>query len=120
MFIRSLLAALVFTLTATTAAHAGDNNANAKAKTMPPGLQKNVEQGKPLPKGWRKKLAKGEVLDANVYARGKKVSPKDAATLPKTAAGESWIQVQNEMIRINESTRKIIDIITTEKTPKKK
>lgn len=118
MLIRSLLAVLVFTLTATTAVHAGDDN--AKAKTMPPGLQKNVEQGKPLPKGWRKKLAKGEILDAGVYARGKKVSPKDAAKLPKTGAGESWIQVQNEMIRIHESTRKIIEVITTQKAPKKK
>ena len=43
-----VLSLLTFSLTL------GLNQANAKLKKLPPGLEKNLKQGKPLPPGWQK------------------------------------------------------------------
>ena len=37
--------------------------------SLPPGLQKKVEEGKPLPPGWERKLEIGGYLDRDIYRR---------------------------------------------------
>jgi len=80
-------------------------NAKNKGKSgaLPPGLEKKQSQGKPLPPGWQKKLSKGDILDNDIYIRGKVVVPlgKD---------GSISISVEGTLIRFMEKTRKIIQI----------
>lgn len=77
---------------------------NYKQKTIPPGLQKNIQRGKELPPGWQKKLAKGEILDKEIFNRGIIIVPPDIN-------GLMTIQVEDKLIRLIKSTRKIVDIL---------
>ncbi len=74
-----------------------------KHKSLPPGLEKKHSQGKPLPPGWQKKLSKGDILDNDIYVRGKVIVPfgKD---------GSISISVEGSIIKLMEKTREIIDI----------
>ena len=73
-------------------------------KTLPPGLAKKADEGKPLPPGWQKKLHKGDILDKEIYARGKVVVPlgKD---------GTVTINVDGTLLKLYEQSRRIIDIV---------
>ena len=75
-----------------------------KDKSLPPGLEKKVAKGEPLPPGWQKKLRKGDILDRDYYDRGKVVVPvgKDGAVS---------IKIDDSIIKIDEKTRKILDIV---------
>lgn len=75
-----------------------------KEKSLPPGLQKKLERTGELPPGWQKKLVKGEVLDLNVYKRGKVVVPVDED-------GVVSIQIEDRVIQVMEATREILDIL---------
>ena len=73
-------------------------------KTLPPGLAKKVDHGKPLPSGWQKKLHRGDVLERDIYTRGKVV-------VPLAKDGTVTIQVDGTLLKLYEQSRKIIDII---------
>ncbi|GAA0788511.1 MULTISPECIES: hypothetical protein [Pseudomonadati] len=75
-----------------------DNN-----KSLPPGLQKKVAEGKPLPPGWQKKLAKGDILSRDIFSRGEIISPRDKD-------GRVSVNVDGTVIQVMENTREIIDI----------
>jgi len=75
-----------------------------KANALPPGLQKNVDQGKPLPPGWQKKLAKGEIMDKEVYQHGRIIVPVDSH-------GLVTISIEGKLVRLIEDTREIVEIL---------
>ena len=75
-----------------------------KHKQLPPGLAKNEARGKPLPPGWQKKLAKGQVMDRDIYDRGKIIVPLDPL-------GIVTIKIEDKVFRIMEKNREIIDIL---------
>ena len=75
-----------------------------KKKQLPPGLQMNVERGKPLPPGWQKKLAKGEILDNNIFLQGQIVVPIDSH-------GLITIQIEGKLVRLYKATREIVEIL---------
>jgi hypothetical protein len=77
----------------------------AKSKSLPPGLQLQQQQGKPLPPGWQKKLKVGEILDPDVRAHGEVIVPLD----PR---GFITIKVDDRLIRLNEATQEIIEILS--------
>lgn len=80
-------------------------NADAKHdKDLPPGLQKKVARGEPLPPGWQKKLHKGDILDYDIYDRGRIVVPLDSH-------GRVSIQVEGALIKLDEKTRTILDVV---------
>lgn len=80
-------------------------SANAKHdKDLPPGLQKKVARGEPLPPGWQKKLHKGDILDSDIYDRGRIVVPLDSQ-------GRVSIQVEGALIKLDEKTRTILDVV---------
>ena len=85
-------------------AYAKSNKDKNKGNGNPSGLNKKVEEGKPLPPGWQKKLSKGNILDNSIYAQGKVVVPlgKDETIS---------IEVEGTIIKLYEKTRKIIDIL---------
>ncbi len=74
-----------------------------KEHPLPPGLHKKADRGQPLPPGWQKKLSKGDILDDDIYARGKIVVPlgKD---------GTLSIEIEGTVFKLEERTRKIINI----------
>ncbi|MDT8335699.1 MAG: hypothetical protein RQ753_08370 [Desulfurivibrionaceae bacterium] len=71
---------------------------------LPPGLEKNVRQGKPLPPGWHKKLAKGQILDPDIYHRGVIIAPLDPL-------GIVTIRIEDKVFRVMEKSREIVDIL---------
>ena len=73
-------------------------------KQLPPGLQMNVERGKPLPPGWQNKLAKGEILDNDIYLHGDIVVPVDPD-------GLITIQIEGKLVRLYKATREIVEIL---------
>ncbi len=75
-----------------------------KKKQPPPGLQMNVERGKPLPPGWQKKIAKGEILDNNIFLQGQIVVPVDSD-------GLITIQIEGKLVRLYKATREIVEIL---------
>lgn len=85
-------------------AFAKSNKSKNKNGSLPPGLHKKADEGKPLPPGWQKKLSRGDILDDSIYARGKIVAPlgKD---------GTISIEVEGTILKLHEKTRRIIDII---------
>ena len=79
-------------------------------KNLPPGLQKNLDRGKPLPPGWQKKVAAGNVLDAGWMNL---MTPVSYDYFPKVqrAPGTRLYYHDNRLIRVNEETRIILDVI---------
>lgn len=75
-----------------------------KDKDLPPGLQKKVNRGEPLPPGWQKKLRHGDILEADIYNRGRIVVPLDRD-------GIISIQVEGALIKLDDKSRKILDIV---------
>ena len=71
---------------------------------LPPGLEKRLAQGKPLPPGWARKLEAGDVLDARIYERGEVV-------VPVGQDGVVTLEVEGEVFRLIESTREIVEIL---------
>jgi len=73
-------------------------------KKLPPGLQKNAERGKPLPPGWAKKLAKGEVLDQEIYQHSKIVVPVDSH-------GLITVNIEGKLVKLYEATREVVEVL---------
>lgn len=100
MLSRNMLTiAMVLLLCCSVATHAKNDH-----KKLPPGLQKRVESGKGLPPGWQRKLAVGEILDYEVYRRGRVIhSDRDE--------GLVTITVEGKLIRLIENTHEIVEIL---------
>ena len=79
-------------------------------KNLPPGLRKNLERGKALPPGWQKKVAAGQVMDAGWLGM---MTPVSYDYFPKVqrTPGTRMYYHDNRLIRINEETRVILDVI---------
>jgi len=70
---------------------------------LPRGLEK---QGK-LPPGWERKLMKGSRLDNDVYAYAVPLTPVEIARLPPTPTGMITVRIENQIVRLQQSTMKI-------------
>lgn len=81
-----------------------DSDKHDKYNDLPPGLQKKVAQGKPLPPGWQKKLHRGDILEYDIYERGHVVVPLDKD-------GRISIEVEGSIIKLDEKSRQILDIV---------
>lgn len=89
-------------------------------KPLPPGLQKKVARGGELPPGWKKKLEVGTVLDPELDQKAESLPEEILKRLPKTPDGTEIIKIGDEVIRIYENSREIIDILSgiRTRTPK--
>ncbi|KFZ36714.1 hypothetical protein HR45_14750 [Shewanella mangrovi] len=72
---------------------------------LPPGLQKKAAQGKPFPPGWQKRYHRGDVLERDIYDRGRIVVPLDDK-------GLITVNIEGTLFRLNQTTREIIDILS--------
>jgi hypothetical protein len=84
--------------------HNDHHGKKAKQKPLPPGLQKKVERGGELPPGWQTKVKAGEVLDEQVYAKGKVIKPVDKK-------GDELIRVEDKILKVHKKTREVREII---------
>ena len=89
----------------------GEAGWKKSGRRLPPGLQKKVDRGGELPPGWKKKLAVGETLPKELEAEAKTLPEEILERLPKTREGTEVIQIGDEVIRVVENTREIIDIL---------
>ncbi|AXV66120.1 hypothetical protein D0907_12965 [Pseudoalteromonas lipolytica] len=76
-----------------------------KGKSLPPGLEKKLENGGDLPPGWQKKYRKGDILDRDIYRRGKVIKSRNNDGLIS-------IQVDGTIVRLVEDTREIVSILS--------
>lgn len=83
---------------------------HSKHNSLPPGLEKKAERGQALPPGWKKKLHLGEVLPQDIFEHAIILSPPDKL-------GEISIRIEDELLKIHQRTRKIIDILPKPKLP---
>lgn len=77
--------------------------ADGKHHSLPPGLEKNLQRGKPLPPGWQKKLSPGDILAKDIYARGKVV-------IPLGTDGSITLDVEGTLIKLRQTTREILEL----------
>ena len=102
---RAILTITALSMAFSLPAFAGNGNSDKHHHDgLPPGLQKNAERGKPLPPGWQKKLHRGDILDNDIYVRGRVV-------VPVGRDGSITIDVDGTLLRLHEKTRKILDIL---------
>lgn len=102
-----VIAGLVLSLMAPISVFAKDDQEHKhhkKEKGLPPGLQKKVDHGERLPPGWQKKLHRGDVLEHDIYDRGRIIVPLDKD-------GIISIQVEGALIKLDNNSRKILDIV---------
>ena len=79
-------------------------NAGNHSDALPPGLQKKVEQGKPLPPGWQKKLdlRPGDRLYRDLY---------DYGDVRDIGDGRQEVRVEDRIYTVIKDTREILDIL---------
>lgn len=77
---------------------------------LPKGLQKKAARGGELPPGWEKKLKKGEVLDQAVVSHGTPVPDGVRLKLPVGSRGSVDITLDGKVIRLEEASRKVLDV----------
>ncbi|MEN8189354.1 MAG: hypothetical protein ABFS19_05865 [Thermodesulfobacteriota bacterium] len=82
----------------------------SKHSDLPPGLQKNVARGKPLPPGWQKKIGKGKRVDDTIYPYLMPVPQDVRVTLPPLPRGVSYRKIDNDILKIRNDSREILDI----------
>ena len=102
---KALLTVAVIGLSLVTAGALAKDKDKDKDKSLPPGLEKKLDNGGDLPPGWQKKLRKGDILDRDIYRRGKVIKSRDRDGLIS-------IQVDDTVVRLVEDTREIISILS--------
>ena len=80
-------------------------------KPLPPELQKKVDHGGKLPAGWQKKLAVGTVLEPELDKQAHSLPDEILARLPDIPQNTEIVRIGNEIIRVIQNTREIVDII---------
>ena len=73
-------------------------------KDLPPGLQKKAARGEPLPPGWQKRYHRGDILDNDIYARGRVV-------VPLGNDGLITVDIEGTLFKLHDKTRMIIEIL---------
>ena len=107
-FVTLVTALMVSLLVVASPVHAKKPGSDENA--LPKGLQKKVARGGELPPGWQKKLRKGEVLDQSVLEKAEPVPKQVRVKLPIGEQGSVDISIDGKVIRMDERTRKILDV----------
>lgn len=82
-----------------------------KGKPLPPGLQKKVDRGGELPPGWQKKLEVGSTLDKELNEQARSLPEEILKRLPEAPENTEIVQIGEEIVRVIENTREIVDIL---------
>jgi len=80
-------------------------------KPLPKGQQKKHERTGQVSTGWQKKIARGEVLPADVFNQCRNsIPPTVVRQLPPAPAGTVLIEVDGKIVRLLQATREILDV----------
>lgn len=106
MKIKTLLFTLIALSLIACPVSAKNDKASGKHNALPSGLQKNSDQGKPLPPGWDKKISKGDILEDSIFSQGRVIEPigKD---------GTISIEVEGKIFKLYKDSKEIIDILSS-------
>lgn len=63
-----------------------------------------------MPPGWQQKVARGEVLDADVYYHSRDLPDDILRRLPRDIDGTSIRRIDDRIVRIMDATRTILDV----------
>ena len=80
-------------------------------KALPPGLQKKLARGGQLPPGWQDKLRRGEVLDAELYRYGERLSSRYLERLGRGSEAVELILLGDRVVRVAEGRGTVLDVI---------
>ncbi|MDP4644762.1 MAG: hypothetical protein NWS71_10020 [Opitutales bacterium] len=81
-------------------------------KPLPPGLKKKLERGGELPPGWKKKLERGAKLEPELEEKARSLPEEILKRLPKSPENTEIVRIGDEIVRIFEDSREIIDILS--------
>lgn len=76
---------------------------------LPPGLQRRVDRGEGLPPGWANRVEVGKPLPEDIYKNATAIPPQLKKQLPAAPEGVQDILVEDQIIRVVEQTREVID-----------
>ena len=107
-FVAIPLFVLAMMAVATAPVHA--KKPNDEGSSLPRGMQKKQARGGSLPPGWQKRLQKGAVLEEEIVRQGEPVSSSIQKRLPAGEKGSIDFTLEDKIIRINETTRKVLDV----------
>jgi|TARA_R110002096_G_scaffold379_17_gene2429 hypothetical protein len=82
-----------------------------KHKNLPYGLQKKLERGGQLPPGWQTKVAKGEVLDAELLRHSERLPNDLVRRLPVLRDGTEVRRIGDKVVRVMEGNGTVLDVI---------
>ena len=102
MKIKNIITSVIFISIVSSPLYAG--NDKGKGKHLPPGLQKKAMHGEALPRGWKKKLAKGGVMDKTVYSQSQVITPLDTS-------GLVTVRIDGKLVKLVKATREIVEVL---------
>ncbi len=81
-----------------------------KPKSLPPGLRKKLERGGELPPGWQAKVARGEVIDLEIYSHAQGLPEDILGRLRRGPEGTSIRRIDDRIVRVADATRTVLDV----------
>lgn len=81
-----------------------------KAKSLPPGLAKQVARGRELPPGWQKKCVRGEIMPLEVFEHCHPLPHDVLVKLPSPPHGTILVAIGGKVVRLAKATREILDV----------
>jgi hypothetical protein len=84
--------------------------AGASAQPLNKGMQKRLEKGKGLPPGWQKKLVRGHPIPAEVWSWHEPLPSEVLRRLPPQPEGVITVRIDNEIVRVVAATQVLLDV----------
>ncbi len=81
----------------------------SQGRGLPAGLQRRVDRGEGLPAGWANRVQVGKPLPKDIDKSASMIPPEIREQLPKAPEGVQDILVEDQIIRVIEQTREVID-----------
>lgn len=88
----------------------GGKGRGPKAKSLPPGLAKQVARGRELPPGWQKKCVRGEIMPLEVFEHCHPLPLDVLVKLPSPPHGTILVAIDGKVVRLAKATREILDV----------
>ena len=77
---------------------------------LPPGLARKRARGRELPPGWQKKVVVGLPMPEEVFKVCQPLPQEVVVKLPPPPAGTILVRVEGKVVRLLEGTREILDV----------
>lgn len=78
---------------------------------------KESKRHKTPPTGWRKKINRGKRVDDSIYVYMEPPAPEVIAVLPPPPPGVSFRQIEDQIVKINDINRQVIEVLQLDKLP---